>query len=87
MSTKTTVIRARIEPELKDDVESVLNELGLSVTDAITIFFRQIRRKRKLPFDVRIPNRTTRKTLEKSERNEEIIYFKDVDDMTRNMLA
>jgi hypothetical protein len=39
MTTKTAVIHARIDPELKNDVESVLNDLGLSVMDAITIFF------------------------------------------------
>ncbi len=36
--TKTETVRARIEPELKRDAEAVLSELGLSTSEAITLF-------------------------------------------------
>ena len=60
---KTQMIRARVEPALKQDAESVLGDLGLTPTDAITLFYKQVTLYRGLPFPVRIPNATTRKAL------------------------
>ena len=53
---KTTTIRARTSPELKEEVESILKKLGLNTTEAINIFFSQIRLCHGLPFEVRMPN-------------------------------
>ena len=53
---KTEMIRARVEPELKSQAEAVFSELGLSVTEAITLFYTQVTLHRGLPFSVRIPN-------------------------------
>jgi DNA-damage-inducible protein J len=39
---KQTVVRARVEPELKANVERVLDQLGLSTSQAITLFLKQI---------------------------------------------
>ncbi len=39
---KSAMIRARIEPELKGNVENILRELGLTATEAITLFYNQI---------------------------------------------
>ena len=53
---KTETIRARVEPELKYLAEEVFSELGLSPTEAITLFYTQVTLHRGLPFEVRIPN-------------------------------
>ena len=50
--SKTETIRARIEPELKHNAETVLAALGLSVTEALTLFYKQISLQHGLPFDV-----------------------------------
>ena len=49
---KTAAINARIAPELKEDVESILSRLGMTTTQAITMYFEQIKMKRGLPFSV-----------------------------------
>ena len=64
---KSAYITARIEPTLKASAESVLQKLGVSTTDAITIFLRQVVMQRGFPFDVRIPNAATRKAIEELE--------------------
>ena len=60
---KTEVIHARIAPELKNSVETVLRKVGLSTTDAISLFFHQIVLNEGLPFAVRIPNKETREAI------------------------
>ena len=61
--SKTEMIRARIEPELKHEVEKILSELGLNPTTAINIFYHQVKLQKGLPFDVSIPNKTTIQTF------------------------
>ncbi len=51
---KTATIRARAEPDLKAEAEAVLTELGLTPTQAITLFYREIVRERGIPFPLRL---------------------------------
>lgn len=52
--TKTAMIRARAEPDLKAEAETVLSELGLTPTQAITLFYREVVRERGIPFPLRL---------------------------------
>ena len=56
---KTEMIRARVEPELKYQAEEVFSGLGLSPTEAITLFYRQVTLHHGLPFAVKVPNAET----------------------------
>ena len=67
-SVKTTTARARIRPEIKSEAESIIHDLGLSVSTAFELFYRQIILNRGLPFDVRIPNETTRRSIEDARK-------------------
>lgn len=61
--SKTEMIRARMEPELKEEAEAVFDALCMTPTEAITLFYRQVAMHRGLPFELRVPNATTRKTI------------------------
>jgi len=65
---KNAVINARIESELKIDVESILKNLGLSATQAINMFYQQIKYHNGIPFEIKIPNQETRKVIEESRK-------------------
>jgi DNA-damage-inducible protein J len=60
---KTTTIHARIQPDLKTQVEAVLNQLGISTSEAITLYFKQIHLQQGLPFEVKLPNAVTQKAM------------------------
>jgi len=51
---KTAIINARVKPELKNDVEKILAQLGISTTQAITMFFEQIKLNRGIPFELKL---------------------------------
>ena len=53
--TKSGMIRARVEPEFKQEAETVFSKLGLSTTHAITLFYKQVILQQGLPFAVKIP--------------------------------
>ncbi len=52
---KTANLYARIEPDVKEQAEKVLAALGISASNAINMFYKQIILQRGLPFEVKIP--------------------------------
>ena len=66
---KTATIRARIEPELKSSVESILVSLGISTSDAITMFYKQIELHNGFPFEIKIPNSETINAMKEARIN------------------
>ena len=82
---KTATIRARTEPALKADAERIFRKLGMTSTEAITLFYAQVRLRKGLPFAVEIPNEETRRTFEKSDRGEGIKAFRNLDEMFKDL--
>ena len=78
---RTATVRARIEPRLKDDVDKLLHRLGMSTTEAINLFYNQIRLRQGIPFPVFVPNASTRKTFEATDRGEELHSYNSIDEM------
>ncbi len=78
---KTETIRARMEAELKQQAEGVLRELGLSVTEAITLFYRQVALHRGLPFEVRVPNAETVEAMLQAEAGVDLIEYSGLEDL------
>lgn len=72
---KTTTARARMEPEVKEEAEKILDECGLSASEAIGLFYRQVILHHGLPFPVRNFSDETRKVLRKSEQGLEVTRF------------
>ena len=82
---KTATVRARIEPDLKDKAERIFHQLGLTTTQAITLFYKQVELKKGLPFDVAIPNEITRKTFSDTDAGRELIICSDTNDMFKKL--
>ncbi len=85
--SKTTTVRARIEPDLKTDVEKLFKKLGLSTTEAINLFYKQVKLRNGLPFNVVIPNKTTEKVFKNTDANKNLIRCKDTDDMFDKLVS
>lgn len=78
---KTATVRARVDEDLKIDVEDVLEKLGLSISEAIGLFMSQIKLRRGIPFDIRVPNRVTLKTFKDTDANRNLVRCKNAKDM------
>jgi DNA-damage-inducible protein J len=61
---KTATITIRVSPELKKDSEEIFEELGLTTTQAISLFLKQTALNKGLPFAVEIPNEKTLQAIE-----------------------
>ena len=78
---KTEMIRAQVEPELKRQAEELFSELGLSATEAITLFYKQVTLHRGLPFSVRIPNAETVEALQQTRDGDGLTEHADLEDL------
>ena len=74
MATKSANLYARIEPEVKEKAETILSSLGISASNAINMFYKQIILQRGIPFEVKLPDTSMIdvSTLSKEDLNEEL---------------
>jgi DNA-damage-inducible protein J len=82
---KSEMVPARIEPGLRDKAEKVFQKLGLTTTQAITLFYKQVELRNGLPFDLVVPNRTTRRTFGDTDAGLNLVLCDDVNDMLRKL--
>ncbi|HHB90879.1 MAG TPA: type II toxin-antitoxin system RelB/DinJ family antitoxin [Anaerolineae bacterium] len=54
---KTAVITARVDPELKKEAEEIFSQIGLTTSQAITLYLRQVVHRRAIPFELIAPQR------------------------------
>jgi DNA-damage-inducible protein J len=52
---KTTNLYVRIEPALKEQAESILDQLGIPLSNAVNIFLKQVVMQNGIPFPLKLP--------------------------------
>ncbi len=55
--TNTTTVHTRMDTALKENVDAILAQLGLTSSDAIKLFYKQIELNGGLPFELKVPNK------------------------------
>ncbi|MEN8759302.1 MAG: type II toxin-antitoxin system RelB/DinJ family antitoxin [Desulfobacterales bacterium] len=73
-TSKTASARALIDPEIKKEAETILKELGLSVSKSFELYYRQIIAHRGLPFELQVPNEKTMKAIKNSRQGKGITF-------------
>jgi len=67
MANVDTYVRARIDSETKMRAADALEAMGLSVSDAIRLLMLRIADEKRMPFEVRVPNKATRDAIRELE--------------------
>jgi len=67
--TLDATVRARVNGELKQEVEEILSQIGLSTSQAITLFLKRIKYERGIPFELKVPNATTLQAMTEADNN------------------
>lgn len=76
---------ARLTPEIKEKAETILKELGISISAAYEMFYRQIIAHQGIPFDLHLANEDTIQALKdardgKGKRYDSVEkMFEDID--------
>lgn len=74
VQTHDSVVRARIDTVTKDRAAGALADMGLSVSDAIRLLLIRVADERRLPFEVKAPNATTRRAIAELEAGKGLKY-------------
>ncbi len=85
LDTKDAMIRARTTPKLKREAEKILDTLGLSPSEAINLFYKQVCLRHGLPFAVLIPNELTDKTLKRSTKGKDVVHAESSEDLFKKL--
>jgi DNA-damage-inducible protein J len=82
--SKTATVRARIEPELKDKAERILDEIGLKPSLAVQILYRCIVEDDGFPLSLKRPNAVTRAALEEARDPSKLLTVSSLSDLFEN---
>ncbi len=61
--SKTAHISTRINASDKKKAEAVFKKLGISASQAIAMFYKQVSLRRGIPFPVELPNEVTQEAI------------------------
>ena len=75
---KEATVRSRLNPDLKEQAEAVLNSIGMTSSEAIRLFYNQIAIRKEFPLELKTPNKTT---LEAFNDEHEVVSLDEVRDM------
>ncbi len=79
--SKTATIQTRIDPVVKKNAQKILNKLNITMSEAISMYLSQITLQRGIPFELKIPNALTEKTLEDSEKGKNLHSVDSLDQL------
>ena len=83
--SKSAFIGTRVEPEFKQEIEAICDRLGLSVSQAITLFLKQMQHHQGLPFEVRVPSQTTVSAVRRANERRGLRTYDSPDDLHRDL--
>lgn len=83
--SKTTTIRARVEPDAKEEAERYFKAVGLSTSQAINLFLKQVIFFKGLPFEVRIPNKETVEAIRDADEKRNLTAYDNLDEFKKSL--
>ena len=81
-----TVVRARIDQQIKDEAGAVLASIGLTASDAFRMMMMRIAAEKRLPFEPLVPNAETIEAM-KAARAGDLVTVGGVDDLLSDLNA
>lgn len=82
---KTSTVTIRVEPDVKILAGKILREIGLSQAEAVRLFYKQICLHHGLPFEVKIPNKETRKAIQEAKEGKMLIESKSLEELYKEL--
>ena len=85
---KTAMVRARIEPKLKERAEAVLRKIGISPSEAVNVFYARIAAEKAIPFSLNIPNAVTHNAImEARHKRDTLPAYDSTEEMFADILG
>lgn len=82
---KTAIIQSRVDPIIKTKAQIILKKLNISMSEAISLYLAQITLHNGIPFEIKIPNEITVKTLKDAENGKNLHKVDTVDELFQEL--
>ena len=82
-----TTIQVRVDKQTKDQAQRIFKVLDISMSEAVKLFLRQVALQKGIPFEIKIPNALTDKTLRESEQGINLHRVSNVDQLFEELDA
>jgi DNA-damage-inducible protein J len=82
---KTAVIQTRVDPAVKQRAQIILKKLNISMSEAISMYLSQITLHNGIPFELKIPNDITAKTLMDADNGDGLHTVDSIDDLFQEL--
>jgi DNA-damage-inducible protein J len=76
---KTATIQTRVDPVIKYNAQIILKKLNISMSEAISMYLSQITLQKGIPFELKIPNQVTAKTLKSTDNGHDVHNVDSID--------
>ncbi len=84
---KTATVSVRLDPKVKREAQKVLDKLGITTSQAVTMYFNQISAEKGLPFLPHIPNDKTERAIKDALARHNLHTAKDINDLFAQLEA
>ena len=83
---KTVHVPLRVDKELKEQADALFEDMGLSLNTACRMFLTKAVQEQRIPFEVRRPDRKTRKAIADAEQGKDVSKsFDTVEDLMEDL--
>ncbi len=82
---KTATIQTRVDPAIKHNAQIILRKLNISMSEAISMYLSQITLHNGIPFELKIPNQVTAKTLKSTDSGEDLHKVDSIDALFQDL--
>ncbi len=83
--SKTATVTVRIDPKVKKNALRVLEKLGITTSQAVTMYFNQISAEKGLPFRPHIPNEETERVIQDALAGKNLKSFDNLEDLLADL--
>ena len=85
-----SLIQARIDSKVKEDAENIMNQLGISLNEAIRMFLMQVIIHKGIPFKPTLkpeyePNEMLQQIIADVENKKDLTRYKNTDEMWQDL--
>ena len=81
----SAIVQVRIDKQTKNQAQKTFKVLGISMSEAVKLFLRQVALHKGIPFDIKIPNALTDKTLRKSENRKNLHRTSNIEQLFKEL--
>lgn len=84
---QTADIHVKIDPTTKTKAVKILELLGMTPSQVISALFQQIIYTGSIPFEIKLPNRTTIETFRKTDAGEDLHRVLSINELAKELKA